>query len=76
MRDRNKMIAHISNNFNSWNDFYSKITPVSRANGALTYEGWYVCYEGFGASDMYLQTEHPCSDATGDLIAIQDCQFT
>lgn len=73
--NRSEMINHIIANFDSWADFYSLIKPTFRANGASTYEGWYVCYEGWHTTDMYLQTEHPCSDITGDVITAKDCNF-
>lgn len=69
--NRSEMIDHILSDFTCWDNFY-----LSMRNGQKDqYKGWYVCYEGFLPNDMYLQSDDPRSDKTGEVITAKDCDL-
>lgn len=69
VKQREEMIAWIQGNFNNWESLRQYILSY-KADAIID---WYVCYEGYEPEDMYLQTEHPCSDACGLIITHKDC---
>lgn len=71
--DRNDMIQHICENFNSWSNFYDSIVGDKNINIISRVNKWFVCFDGPDEGDMYLQSEDPRGDLQGLVITRCDC---
>lgn len=69
---KRQLITYIESSYHNWKDFYNKADFTKRADGVLTYGGWYVMFDGFLPTGRYLQTGHPSGDDVGEVLSSKD----
>jgi hypothetical protein len=67
--NRTKMIKYITVCYGSWDLFYRAMLMRK----ASRIHNWFICFEGYEQSDMYLSSKDPRGDDLGDIIACGDC---
>ena len=69
---RSEMIENLRRAYRGWELFHSSVVGDQYIDVVRKVDGWFVCFEGFDVTDMYLQSEDPRGDAIGDVITCKD----
>jgi hypothetical protein len=69
---RDNILQFISEEFESWNDIYDYFKREKIALNMPQIKGWFIAFDGPSIGEMYLTSEHPSGDLSGETITIHD----